>query len=288
MLDRTGAVVRSYTSNDTLRNPDPARDPERYNEICKRTPTAADCSLPLYWPAPSASLATQPGMHRWSWDMHYDPIIGVGGGGGDGGGGAVPHRTYAGVASPWAPPGRYRVRLTVDGKRSTQPLTLRLDPRVKTPAPALAQLATLTREMYDGARATQEAFTAARALVAQLDTVPGADVAALKAKVDSLAPAPPQGGAGGRRGGRGGGRGGSVEAPTTLDGVSAAMMAAAMSMQNADVAPTAPQVAACARAGSQRVAVMAKWNLLRTTGLAELNAKRRAAGAAALGVRPAG
>jgi hypothetical protein len=56
------------------------------------------------------------------------------------------------------------------------------------------------------------------------------------------------------------------------------MMGAAMAMQGADVAPTASQVAACERARKQSAEVMAKWNALRTKGLAELNAKRRAAG----------
>ena len=63
--------------------------------------------------------------------------------GGGGAGGAVPHRTYPSVAAPWAAPGAYTVRLTVDGKQYTQPLTLRLDPRVKTPA-ACARAARVT------------------------------------------------------------------------------------------------------------------------------------------------
>jgi len=60
--------------------------------------------------------------------------------------------------------------------------------------------------------------------------------------------------------------------------VSAGMLAAAMAMQNAEVAPTANQVAACERARAQAAALMPKWTALRTTGLAALNAKRKAAG----------
>ena len=275
VLDLAGNVVRSYTSDDKARDPDPARDPANYNEICKRTPTAADCGLPLYWPAPSVALSTQQGMHRWNWDMHYDPIASSGGGAG----GAVPHRTYPGVNSPWAPPGAYTVRLTVDGKSTRQPLTLRLDPRVKTPALALTQLATLTREMFDGARSAHAAYTDARALVAQLDKIPGADIGAFKAKVDSLAPAAAPGGGG--RGGRGGAA--VATAAPTLEGVSMAMLAAAMSMQSAEVLPTATQVAACARARSQLRGVMPRWNALKTTKLAALNARRKAAGQPVVG-----
>ena len=96
LLNAAGKVIRTYSSTDTVRNPDPATDPVAYNKICQQTPTAPDCSLPLYWPAPQQVLKTSAGMHRFSWDMHYDPIGAGGGGGrgGGGGGGAVPHRTY--------------------------------------------------------------------------------------------------------------------------------------------------------------------------------------------------
>jgi hypothetical protein len=41
--------------------------------------------------------------------------------------------------------------------------------------------------------------------------------------------------------------------------VSAAALAAAMAMQDADVTPTAGQVAACARARTQANQVLARW-----------------------------
>src|SRR5439155_22944750 len=106
---------------------------------------------------------TGAGLARVGWDMRYEPISE---GGGRGGGAAVPHRTYPSANSPWAPSGSCVVRLTVGGQRSTQPLTLRLDPRVKTSPIALATLTSLTREMYDGARAARAAAEQARALVA--------------------------------------------------------------------------------------------------------------------------
>ena len=144
--------------------------------------------------------------------MHYDPIAE---GGGRGGGGrwarcrTAPTRA---VNSPWAPPGAYTVRLTVDGKSYTQPITLRLDPRVKTPALALAQLAALTTEMYDGAKNVRGARTMrARALVGRAR--PGAGRATRRRSRRRSTRShrrPPAGGRGGRggRGGGGGGRGG--------------------------------------------------------------------------------
>ena len=191
----------------------------------------------------------------------------------DGAQGAVPHRTYPDVNAPWAPPGAYTVRLTVGRTRYTQPLTLRLDPRVTTSAAELARLATLSTSTYDAAVATNAAYVQARALAARLERLPGADAAALRAQIDSLAPA-----AGGRASGRGARRGGGAANASTLDGATAALVVATMAMQGADVAPTAGEIAAVARAREQAAAVMRRWNALRTTRLAELNARRRAAG----------
>ncbi|HVZ77810.1 MAG TPA: hypothetical protein VG818_07510, partial [Gemmatimonadaceae bacterium] len=276
ILDQAGKVVRSYASTDPVLHPDPALEPEAYDKVCHENPNATDCGLPLYWPAAPIVLSDQAGVHRFSWDLHFDPIGAEDAGpAGEGGAtGAVPHRTYPSVNAPWAPPGSYTVRLTVDGKSYTQPLTLRLDPRVKTPAAGLTQLAALSREMYDGASAAHEAYVKARALSASLDGMQGADIAAFKAQVDSLAPAPARGG------GRGGfGRFGRGSAgPQNLQTISTAMIGAAMAMQAADVTPTASQVAACAHARAEAKDVMARWTKLRTTGLAALNARRKAAG----------
>src|SRR5262249_46249311 len=52
VLDSAGVVVRTLSSDDPVRNPHPALDPDAYNKLCQQTPTAPDCGLPLYWPAP--------------------------------------------------------------------------------------------------------------------------------------------------------------------------------------------------------------------------------------------
>jgi photosystem II stability/assembly factor-like uncharacterized protein len=287
-LDSAGVVVRTLSSDDPVRSPHPALDPEAYNKVCQQNPNAPDCGLPLYWPAPPMVVSKRAGMHRISWDLHYQPVTEGGGfGGGGGSNGAVPHRTYPGVNAPWAAPGTYNVRLTVDGKSYTQPLTLRLDPRVKTLPADLTTLSTLTREMYDGAKAAHAAYEQARSLATQLDSMQGDDVNVLKQQLVALAPPPP---AGGGRGGFGGGGGGAARggrggaAASSLESVSTAMMAAAMAMQSADVAPTAREVAACANARRDSTTVMAQWTKLKTSDLAALNAKRKAAGQPAISV----
>ena len=92
-------------------------------------------------------------MHRFTWDMHYDPLPGDGGGGRGGGGGGRrgPASDLPGVNSPWVAPGVYTVRLTANGKTLTQPITIKLDPRVKI-TPEVQQIFTLTTQMENDAR----------------------------------------------------------------------------------------------------------------------------------------
>jgi hypothetical protein len=225
-------------------------------------------------------LETGAGMHRFSWDMRYAPLTPEDGGlGGVPATGAVPHRTYPQTNAPWAPPGNYRVRLKVGDRTATQPLVLKLDPRVRIAPTALAQLTRLTNELYSSARTTRSAYNEARGLVAVHEKADGPDAASFKAQVESLAPAPrPRGGFGG-----GGFGGGAPATPPTLESASNALLAAAMALQRAELAPTASQVAAAGRAREQARAVLPRWTALKTTGLAALNAKRKAAGQPPIG-----
>ena len=253
ILDANRRVIRSYASDEFVFDPDPALDPGAYNRLCQKNPEAPDCTLPLYWPAPEQRLSTRAGLHRFTWDMRYQPIGDNPRTGEVEATGAVPHRSERTPVAPWAPPGGYTVRLAVNGKSYTQPLTLRLDPRIRTPAAGLRQLAALSREMYDLAAAAHAADHAARA---RIDSVP----ATLRAQIESLAPSP------GRAVGRPGQAGPSPRPPPppTLESASRAALAAAMAMQDADAPPTAAQVAACTRARALVNTVMARWRQLNT------------------------
>jgi hypothetical protein len=247
-IDAGGKIIRSYSSNDTIPGPDPALHPEEYNRVCQRNPAAPRCSVPLYWAAPNLSLSSRAGMHRFTWDMRYQPLDSTLA---ESATGAVPHRLYYAATTPWVPPGSYTVRLVVDGKTYAQPLRLVLDPRVKTPASAIAQVSSLSREMYDGALTLRAAYDSARVLSARVSDT------ALKAELDSIAPAAARGqrqGFGFRQGPVG---------PPNLESARAAMMSAAMSMQDADAAPTERELDAAARARGQYREVIAKWNALK-------------------------
>jgi hypothetical protein len=116
----------------------------------------------------------------------------------------------------------------------------------------MATIATLTRELYDNAQAVHAAYMDARRMS---DRLTAASDAELKSLVDSIAPPPtrPVRRAFGAQ---------AVTAPT-LQTVQTSLIAAAMSMQAADVAPTARQIAAVEQARAQFKDVMARWQKLR-------------------------
>jgi hypothetical protein len=108
IVDPAGDVIRKFSSEDKP----PVLNPETLN-------------IPAYWVRPPETLATTAGMHRWIWDLRPTPPARPAGGGG--GGGGFGGRGGASVVLP----GTYNVRLTVGGKSYTQPLLVKMDPRIK-------------------------------------------------------------------------------------------------------------------------------------------------------------
>ncbi len=283
ILRLDGRLVRRYSSADVVAPiPDPSTAP-----------------LPLYWYRAPQALSAEAGLHRFMWDVHYQPMSGAGGGGR---GGlpiaAVPYNTVMAPTTPWVGPGTYTVRLTVDGKSFTQPITVKADPRVKTPPLVMQQVYSLSEAMYFGALDTQAAaaqLSSLRAAVAERRAkAQGTTAQALEAldrTADALSGASA---AGGGRGGRGGGagRGGAAAGPAaaqqaesprgsaseTLATASAALSGIMNSLQGADVKPTAIQLAGIASARQLAARVMTRWNSLKGPELAALNLKLKAAG----------
>jgi photosystem II stability/assembly factor-like uncharacterized protein len=123
-----GQSVRKYSSADAPVEANPKR-----------------LKIPSYWIRPPQSVSTKAGMHRFLWDMHYTPVPEV-----------EPEfpisATYRNTApeatSPWAAPGDYTVTLTIGGKTFSQPLTLAMDPRVKTSVADLQEQFDLSWQLY--------------------------------------------------------------------------------------------------------------------------------------------
>jgi photosystem II stability/assembly factor-like uncharacterized protein len=102
-------VIRTYSNKDTLYK-------------------IGDVNIPHYWIRPQQILSAEKGHHRFLWDMKYAPLnispsypIS-----------AIYKNTEPDQTAPWVMPGNYIVRLTVDGKVYEQPITIKIDPRVKT------------------------------------------------------------------------------------------------------------------------------------------------------------
>jgi hypothetical protein len=66
---------------------------------------------------------------------------------------AVFQKTAPRPTGPWAVPGDYSVVLTAGGKSFTQPLTLKMDPRVKASAADLAKQFELSKALYENRKA---------------------------------------------------------------------------------------------------------------------------------------
>jgi photosystem II stability/assembly factor-like uncharacterized protein len=146
-----GAVINYYikdkaTSPVTLEITDAAGKLVRRYSSDEKPYTIPDVNLPAYWLRPQQLLSGEAGAHRFMWDMHYPPLD-------------VPpaypiaatyHQTAPDPTSPWVTPGTYTIKLTVNGKTYAQPLTIIMDPRVKTGAVALKQQHDLSLEAYEG------------------------------------------------------------------------------------------------------------------------------------------
>ena len=126
--DSAGKVVRRYSSED------------------KPQPISPDLSIPTYWVRPPQWLSNTAGMHRFVWDMHYAPVPGIAPSYPIA---AVPHNTAPAPTSLWVMPGQYTVVLTAGGKTYTQPLTIKMDPRVKTPLAGLREQFTESMQLYE-------------------------------------------------------------------------------------------------------------------------------------------
>jgi photosystem II stability/assembly factor-like uncharacterized protein len=140
--DSKGNLVRRFASGEELPKTDP-------NEI----------DIPAYWVHDETPLAATAGMHQFVWDLHYPLPNSI-------------RRSFDAPLGPWAVPGRYTVKLTVNGKSMSQPLVIKMDPRVLTPQDDLV------RE-----------FGAARKLAARLGEVSGASQLAqdLNRQIDARA-----------------------------------------------------------------------------------------------------
>jgi len=250
--DAQGAPVRSYASTDAPAAWDPAH-----------------AGIAAEWNTVPSTLAATPGLHRFIWPLRYPSQ-------------APGEDAFADGAK--APPGRYTVELTVDGRTFAQPLDVLPDPRVRMAAGAFARQFAFARAVegmqarLDVAQAESKRLHARLAAAARDAGDPLRDaIRALDAHVVAVS--------------------GLIEAPNpnnawafppkdkrTFAFVSTALGKLADATEGADVDPSPDATAGLATTRPMLDGVLADWEAIRNAGLNELNARLRAAGKAEVSV----
>ncbi len=157
----TGTLIRRYSSD--------AADPHG------APPDAADSPS-----RPPVRLSTQPGLHRWVWDVRFTPPP------------FDQSRSRTGplaggtpTARPgiWVLPGTYQVRLSVGDRVYRQAVLVKMDPRVKTAVADLTAQFRLSKALDDAMRELHEAR---RALTGRQSGASGQDAIRLQAVATEL------------------------------------------------------------------------------------------------------
>lgn len=256
ILDAQGKVVRRYASTD---KPVPTEE-----EIAKQL-------IPPYWTRMPKQLAASAGMHRFIWDLHYTtplstrygyPIA------------AIPEDTPRLPLGPSALPGRYTVRLSVNGKSYSEPLTVKMDPRVKTPATGLVAMFHAQEQLAAMMTASTEAVLEAgsareqlKKLTAQASGATADAIGEADKKIAGLL-------------GAGGGFGAPAGGKATLSRVNGQIGGLYGEVSRGDATPTAAQTAGLAEIEKESAGVMSQWKQFKAADLPALNEKLRAAGLA--------
>jgi len=247
ILDAQGHLVRRFSNTD---KPDITEE-----ELQKQL-------IPLYWVRPFRQLPTAAGMHRWIWDLHYPapaatrhdyPIA------------AIPHDTPRFPLGPTVVPGTYTVRLTVDGKASSAPLTVKMDPRVKTTAASPEKKFQAERRMASIMTESAEALRQGGSIRAQLEKL-GAQpnvsaqdaIAASQKKLTAVLGAP----------------GGFFAPPSpevTLARVNGQAGTLYQQVWQVDAEPTSSQLEAMSATEHDSADVLKKWSEFKSTDLPALN-----------------
>jgi len=151
ILDANGRIVRAFSSADK---------PEATMEQLGK-----ELNVPRYWIRPPQILSDAAGAHRFVWDLripppaslrHEYPIS------------AIVHDTPRLPVGPAVMPGMYSVKLDVAGQTYTQPLEIKMDPRIIAPVDQLDQQFRLASRICEAMNASFASLGQVRAVRAQL------------------------------------------------------------------------------------------------------------------------
>jgi photosystem II stability/assembly factor-like uncharacterized protein len=266
IFDAANKLVRTITSTPP---PTPERPP-----------------FPDYWLMSSSerALATTIGTNRINWDLRYDdppgynPDI-------NNQMNSAPGQVTPAPHGPLALPGKYTVKLLVDGVTYTQTLVVHNDPRVGESAALMSALRAqnklalaASQGMKDSYAANEEVAAVRTQLAAIMKGSPPPEVAtaatALDAKLATLGAA---GGRGSRTGGFGGGFGsgpvrvpGSVLPFYSINGIFYTVLAP-LTQNGIDIAPTKATVATWESGCKEFTATMNAWKSMLDVDLVAFN-----------------
>jgi len=251
--DNQQRLVRRYSSKD---------EPEKIDET--RQPYST------YWFRPPRILSAKAGMQRFVWNLRYPapegfprtfPIS------------AIYRDTPSQPEGPLASPGEYTVKLTAGGRQFTQPLTLKMDPRVTTPPAGIAKMFEISMRSYEGIVKTRAAQAEIRKLRDQLRSLKekagqgtvGSAIAALDQKAAGIE------GAAGGFGPRGGGGSG-------LARLAGELLSIMNLVEGADVTPTTQAVAASEALQKSLAEALSSWSEIKNKEVKSINEQLRQAG----------
>jgi len=251
ILDAQGRVVRRFSSADAT------------------TPSSDDLRkqlIPPMWSLISTPPPSTAGMHRFVWDLTYPAPVSTQL---DYPSSAVPHGTPRQPLGPRALPGSYTIRLIVDGVKHTEPLTIRLDPRLKVTEVDLERQLRLQLRLAEMRTQVATAVLQARSLRDQLRDRKAAGNSAASETIEEFER---------KLGVVLDGAHDAVPNPAmTLNKINGDITALYDGVDRADAAPTAAQVSAAAGAERDLPAVMKQWEHLKAVDLPALNAALRSA-----------
>jgi photosystem II stability/assembly factor-like uncharacterized protein len=249
IFDSAGKLVRTYSSAD---KPEP--------------PNPKDFNVPMYWVRMPRVLSAEAGMHRWVWDLHYPrpavlsfdyPIS------------AIPHDTPLAPQGPRALPGEYSVKLTVGGQTYSQPLTVKMDPRVPTPAAGLVQQFELEMKLADALRKDFDALTEVRKLRAAVKELEPKAKGALIEQIRTLET-------------KAAALEGTEDSPQGLVMLNTALGTIYDTVDSADTVPTTQAVAAVSDFEKVLSDTSAKWQQIKSVDVESLNRELKKAGLAVI------
>jgi photosystem II stability/assembly factor-like uncharacterized protein len=251
VFDQAKKLIRRYTSTD---KPEPVKE----NEL----------DVPTYWIRPPQILSGKAGMHRFVWDLHFPPPEGT-------------PRSYPIAAiygdtpsepkGPWVLPGDYIVELAVNGHRFSQPMTVKMDPRVKTPPEGIEKQFEIASRSFEGSARAYGALQQVRKLRSELKATRERagkkelidEIDALERKASDLE--------GQTSPGRRAARRGRPAGEANLSRLHGELIAILALVDEADAVPTTQATQAAERSQQTLKELLARWDELRSHDLRTLN-----------------